>query len=87
MSKFEIVETGMIERILADNIRDVAKRREISLNRLADLSGVSRSQLYNVLAGGTSASISWITRVATTLEVEPWQLIKPGQIRLPTRRR
>jgi transcriptional regulator with XRE-family HTH domain len=77
MSRFQLINPDAIGRILAVNIRATAKKRRLPLNQLAESAGVSKSQLYNVLAGGSSASIGWISRIAVALEVEAWQLLKP----------
>lgn len=63
--------------VLAANIRRLAKRRRLSLNALADVAGVSRSQLFAVLNGTASPTTDWMHRVSLALEVEVWQLIKP----------
>lgn len=68
-----------LREVLAHNIRKVASRRSIGLNRLADIADVSRSQLFNVLAKGSSASIDWIARVAAALEVAPHELLKKAR--------
>lgn len=65
-----------INAILSTNIRKQVKRNQISLNRLADEAGISRSQLFNVLAEGTSPSIDWLDRLATALDTEVWKLLK-----------
>jgi transcriptional regulator with XRE-family HTH domain len=62
---------------VTDNIRRLAKRRGISLNALGGKAGVSRSQLFNVLAGGSMPSLAWLTRIGDALGVEPWQLLRP----------
>jgi len=69
------VSPSQLRRVLARNIRQVAKRRRKSLNALADFAGVSRSQLYDVLAQRKAASVDWIARIATALEIEPSRLL------------
>jgi lambda repressor-like predicted transcriptional regulator len=69
------VSPSQLRGVLARNIRQAAKRRRQSLNALADLAGVSRSQLYDVLARRKAASIDWIARIATALEIEPARLL------------
>ena len=64
-----------VRGLVAQNIRFFASFRQLSLNQLADASGVSRAQMYNVLNGGSSPSIDWLTKVAPALGVEPWQLL------------
>lgn len=63
---------------VARNIREAADDRKMSLNRLADLSGVSRSQLYGVLAQQTAPSIIWLERIANALDVDIMTLVDCG---------
>lgn len=70
---------SQLRRVLARNIRQVAKRRGRSINALADFAGVSRSQLYDVLAQRKAASIDWIARIATALDVDPSRLLASEQ--------
>lgn len=72
-----------LRQIVASNIRRHAKRRGIGLNVLADLAGVSRSQLFLILGGNSSPTIDWLERVAVALEVAPSQLLVEHR---PTRR-
>ena len=58
--------------IVATNIRREMKTRALGPNALADFSGVSRSQLFDFLAGRKGMSIDWFAKIATTLRCEPW---------------
>ena len=49
----------------------------MALNSLADFATVSRSQLYDVIAGNKGTTIDWLAKVATALDVEPWELLRP----------
>jgi lambda repressor-like predicted transcriptional regulator len=69
------VEAKELRRVVARNIRAAAKRKPVALTALADFSGVSRSQVFSVLAAATSPTLDWIARVAAALDVEPWQLL------------
>lgn len=64
-----------IRDTLASNIRRAVHERDMSLNALSDAAGVSRSQLYDVLAGRKGATVDWIERLADALNLHPWQLI------------
>jgi transcriptional regulator with XRE-family HTH domain len=46
-----------------------------TLNSLADFAGVSRAQLYAVLAGDAAPTTDWLAKIALILEVEPWKLL------------
>lgn len=63
--------------LVARNVRVAAKRKRIALTALADFAGVSRSQVFAVLKSTTSPTLDWIAKVATALDVEPWQLLAP----------
>lgn len=74
--------SGAVRTILADNIRSSLKRSPITgVNALADLAGVSRSQMYDVLGRKKGASVDWIDKLATALKVEPSDLIRPRKVR------
>lgn len=64
-----------IRTVIADNIRETAEDREISLNRLADKAQISRSQLYNVLACKSSPTIEWLSSIAKALDVDVVALV------------
>lgn len=66
-----------LRKILAANVRRAAEERELPLNTLADLAGVSRSHLYALLAGERAATIDWIAKIAEVLGVEPADLLRP----------
>jgi transcriptional regulator with XRE-family HTH domain len=82
------MEGAVLRDVVARNIRALAKQRGMALNAVADVSGVSRSQLFNVLNAESSPSLDWMARVARALEVEPWRLLVPveGEAR-PRRKR
>lgn len=65
-----------LARALAENIRQVAARRGIALNALADLSGLSRAHFYDVLAGRKSITVDRLAGVADALGVEASALLR-----------
>ena len=69
------MDDAEIQRVLARNIRAFARKKKVTLTRLADFAGVGKSQLFRVLSGETSPSLRWIVKVADALDVEPWQLL------------
>lgn len=71
------MEASALRSLLAKNVRAAAKRKGVALTVLADFAAVSRSQLFAVLALETSPTLDWIAKVATALDVEPWQLLAP----------
>jgi len=72
------VSGAELRELLASNIREIAGRKGMALNSIADFAAVSRAQLYDVLAGNKAATTDWIAKVADALEVEPWQLLAPS---------
>ena len=68
---------SQLRGVLARNVRQQAKKRGLALNSLADFAGVSRSQLYDMLARRKAASIDWLAKIATALDVPPSQLLAP----------
>ena len=71
------VEPHALRQLLAKNIRAAARERKVTLTSLADFGGVSRAQVFNILRCSSSATLDWIAKVATALDVEPWQLLAP----------
>lgn len=71
------VEPSRLRTVLAANVREIAARKKLALNHLADRAGVSRSQTYAVLACEAAPTTDWLAKVALALEVEPWMLLKP----------
>lgn len=71
------MEPRELRNLLAKNIRLAAKRKRVALTALADFAGVSRSQVFAVLKSTTSQTLDWVAKVATALDLEPWQLLAP----------
>ena len=69
------VEPPELRIVVAENIRTLAAAKAMSLNALADFAGVSRAQLYSVLAETAAPTTDWLAKVALVLEVEPSRLL------------
>lgn len=59
---------------LNKQIRD--NKLNLGLNAFADEAGVSRSQLYDVLAGKKSPTTDWLDKCANVLGVPTYVLMK-----------
>lgn len=70
-----------LRAVLAANIRALARAKGRTLDQVADLGGVSRAQLYAVLAKRTAPSTDWLARVAAGLDAQPWELLRPRRAR------
>lgn len=79
------MEPRELRTLVARNVRSVAKRKGVALTALADFAGVSRSQVFAVLKLATSPTLDWIAKVATALDVEPWQLLAPRAMKRESR--
>ena len=79
------MEPPEVRALLAENIRAAARSRGLSIERLADFAGVSRSQVFSVLAESTSPTVDWLTKVATALELEPSALLTPADAKRSAR--
>ena len=62
---------------VATRIRELAARRKLSLNRLADRAGLTHSLFYAVLAGERAATTDTLTKLAVALGVEPMEFLRP----------
>lgn len=67
-------------RCFTENVRRLAKRQGLSINALADQSGVSRAQMFNVLRGNSSPSLDWVSKVAPVLGVFAWELLVAPEV-------
>ena len=64
-----------ISDVLADNLRYFAERKGIAVSVLAERAGVSQRQMFGVLSGERSATVGWLEKVATELEIETYRLL------------
>ena len=71
------MDADALRSLLALNLRSAAERKGITLTALADFAAVSRAQVFNVTACRTSPTLDWLSKVATALDVEPWELLAP----------
>ena len=62
---------------VAANIRKRARRRRLTLERLADLSGISRASMWSLLAGDHYPTLRSLVRIANALGCEPRDLLEP----------
>jgi transcriptional regulator with XRE-family HTH domain len=58
-----------LHRGFTRRVRELMKRRELSVNRLADFSGLGRGRVSEILAGKTSPTLRTIGKLADALEV------------------
>lgn len=65
-------------RVLSTNIRSVMKKNGIrSQAQLANITGISQTQIGNILRHEKAASIDLVERLANGLNCEPWLLLAP----------
>ncbi|HEY5956388.1 MAG TPA: helix-turn-helix transcriptional regulator [Polyangiaceae bacterium] len=69
------MDSTELRATVAENIRTLAEAKGVTLNSLADFAGVSRAQLYAVLAEKTAPTTDWLSKIAAVLEVEPSRLL------------
>jgi transcriptional regulator with XRE-family HTH domain len=74
MAKKHIVEPKAIE-LLASNVRKYRIKADMSQTVLADLVGVTYSQIARIELGEINTSVSMIYLIAIELEVEPHLLL------------
>ena len=58
-----------LNRAVAENIKRIRKSKKLSLERTAELSGVSRSMLGQIERGEANPSVAILSRLATALKV------------------
>lgn len=73
---FVAVEPDELRARIATRIRELAKRRKITLSQLAADSGVSPAHLWAVLGGEHSPSADVLCKLARVLQVDPDELVR-----------
>jgi len=63
-----------VHRALRARIRELTRRRRISTNTLADLSGIGRGYLSDVLAGKKSPTVRTLVKLSRALDVSVKEL-------------
>lgn len=64
-----------VHRQMASRIRQLAKKRKLTANRLADFSGLGRGFLSNILTGKKSPSLRTLAKIAAALDVPVRELL------------
>jgi transcriptional regulator with XRE-family HTH domain len=80
------VDPEEIRARVGGRIRELAARRKVTLNDLADRAKVSRSHLYAMLGGERAATTDVLTKLATALDVDPHELLKPPRAQTKARK-
>lgn len=75
MAKKHITEPTAIE-LLATNVRKYRNKANISQTTLADLVGVTYTQIARIELGEINTSVSMIYLIAVALEIQPSQLLE-----------
>ena len=75
MAKKHIVEQVAIQ-LLADNVRKYRIKANISQTVLADIIGVTYSQIARIELAEINTSVSMIYLIAKALEIEPGKLLE-----------
>lgn len=67
-----------LRKLLAANVRELAVQKGISLNKLADLSGISRPTMHFLLSARSSVGVDTIAKIADALGEHPSRLFAPS---------
>jgi transcriptional regulator with XRE-family HTH domain len=59
---------------VAANVRDLAAQEGVSLNKLSDLSGISRPTMHFLLSARSSVGVDTIAKIADALGKHPTAL-------------
>jgi transcriptional regulator with XRE-family HTH domain len=68
-----------LERVLGRRLRTIAQAKGLPLSHVADRAGVARSYLWRLLAGGSSATLAAVQRLAEVLDVAPLALLSDDE--------
>lgn len=66
-----------LHRRIAANIRRIARAKKLVLTHLPDHAGVGRGHFFAVLAGERSPTIAWLAKIASALDVDVSDLVRP----------
>lgn len=80
------MDTDEIRMRLAHRLREAIEVRGVTVLDLATRAKVGRPHLYKVLAGGTAASVDYIAKLATVLDIDPSDLLAAKPITRRTKR-
>ena len=65
-----------VHQRIAEQIRELARRRKILLTHLPQRAGVSETHFFMVLRGDRSPTVRWLTQIAAVLECDVADLLK-----------
>jgi transcriptional regulator with XRE-family HTH domain len=68
-----------LRQLLAANVRALAEAKGVSLNKLADLAGISRPTMHFLLTARSSVGIDTIAKLADALDLQPAVLLRPAE--------
>ena len=66
-----------LRKLVAANVRELAAQEGVSLNKLADLSGISRPTMHFLLSSRSSVGVDTIAKIADALGKHPSVLLAP----------
>lgn len=58
-----------------NRVREIRKKRGLTLNELAEKTGMTYSAIQKIDAGTVDLDTKWMRKLAVVLEVEPWELL------------
>ena len=73
------MEQNNINTTIANNLKAIRKNRDLSLDNLAALSGVSKSMLAQIEREESSPSVNTLWKIATALHISFTQLLEEQQ--------
>lgn len=79
------MEPADLRAVVAANVVRIAKKRGLSISKLADFAGIDRAGLSRCLNGRAAMTTDRLCRLANALDVEPHELLR-GTDRAPAKR-
>lgn len=68
-----------IQRVLAKNVREIREKQKLSLEKVAELSGVSKTMIGQIERGESSPTITTLWKIANGLKISFTSLIQKPQ--------
>jgi len=76
---FVSLDPVTLSQYIAENLKRLRKEKNLSMQQLANLAEIEKSQVYRIESGKSDARISTLLNIANTLEVDVSELLRKPQ--------
>lgn len=79
LGMFVSLDPVTLSQYIAENLKRLRKEKNLSMQQLANLAEIEKSQVYRIESGKSDARISTLLNIANTLEVDVSELLRKPQ--------